>query len=136
MSGEFCMALALYDRHVAIEGMLRFDNPTVNRLAQRVRIVADETIAVRSCRLKIRTTDGRTIAGKVGAPVGRPSFEERARARPRAATGVGNRRGHRRSLHRAHRRARTRGERCTTSVMLGAQLILTVGLLMPLRIST
>ncbi|HEX4077511.1 MAG TPA: MmgE/PrpD family protein [Rhizomicrobium sp.] len=78
MSGQFCMALALLDRHVAIDGMLRFDNPTVTRLARRVRIVPDETIAIRSCRLKIRTTDGRMISSEVGAPVGRPTFDEQA----------------------------------------------------------
>lgn len=78
MSGQFCVGLALCNREVTIDGMLRFDDAQVNSLATRVRVVGDDKLALRSCRLKIRTTDGRLIAGDIDSPVGRPSFDEAA----------------------------------------------------------
>ncbi|MCL4747231.1 MAG: MmgE/PrpD family protein [Burkholderiaceae bacterium] len=80
MSGQFCMALTLIERKATIEGLFRFDDPSLNELTQRVRIVSNDTFQPLSSRLTVTTVDGRKLSREtVATPtLHKFSFEEDA----------------------------------------------------------
>ncbi|MBI4591069.1 MAG: MmgE/PrpD family protein [Candidatus Rokubacteria bacterium] len=67
MSAQYCMALALIDRKATLDGLFRFDDPTIRELSKRVRVVSDESLAPLCSRLSVRTVDGRLLTAETVA---------------------------------------------------------------------
>jgi len=80
MSAQYCMALALVDRRVTLEGLLRFDDPVIEELVRRVRVVPDESLAPLCSRLTVQTVDGRRLVAetKVTPTTHKFAFDEAA----------------------------------------------------------
>lgn len=67
MSAQYCTALALIDRRVTLDGLFRFDDPTLRELSRRIRVVPDESLTPLSSRLAVRTVDGRLLTAETVA---------------------------------------------------------------------
>lgn len=59
MSAQFCLALALVEGRITIDGLLRFAHPDVAALIPRVRVAADPALPVQAGRLRIADRSGR-----------------------------------------------------------------------------
>jgi len=75
MSAQYCVALALLDRRLTIDGLLRLADTAIGAMAARVSVVADPALVSRLSRLQVRLTDGRLLSQEIASPVGRPSFD-------------------------------------------------------------
>lgn len=78
MSGQFCMAIALVERRASLAALFRFDDPVLDAVTRRCRIVADASVKPLSSRLTVRTVDGRSLTRETIATPGlhRFSFAE------------------------------------------------------------
>ncbi|MBI4581161.1 MAG: MmgE/PrpD family protein, partial [Planctomycetes bacterium] len=61
MSTPFCLSLALVDRGVSLDGLLRFDDPRLLDLVRRVEMHADAGRLPMTVRLRVTTRDGRIL---------------------------------------------------------------------------
>lgn len=62
MSIPFCIAVTLLRGTPTMQLMTRYDDAQVNGLVERVRLIADASVAQLCCRIEVRTRDGRTVA--------------------------------------------------------------------------
>lgn len=60
MSAQYCLAVALRERTVRNEDLLRFGDDELMALAQRVDVKIDDELPPRSCRITVATSDGAT----------------------------------------------------------------------------
>ncbi|MDO8670561.1 MAG: hypothetical protein Q7O66_03915, partial [Dehalococcoidia bacterium] len=64
MSTIYCVALALSQQQVTLEGLQLYDDPTILSLVERSRLVPSD-LPSRCCDLKVTTLDGRTLEKKL-----------------------------------------------------------------------
>lgn len=63
MSAQFCLAIALQERHVTLPDLRRFDEQSILELTRRVEVVPDEEMTPLSTRLEVDLQDGTTLTG-------------------------------------------------------------------------
>lgn len=61
MSIPFCVAVTLLYGVPDMRRMLTYDDPTVNGLIPRIKLVPDETVPTLCSKIEVETTDGRTL---------------------------------------------------------------------------
>ncbi len=93
MSAQFTLALAMKDGAVRMEGLDRFADSAIRSISQRIDVIADAALAVRSSKVSLRLVDGRTLSDEITKPVGQPDFSEMAQFSQRIAAETGLRSG-------------------------------------------
>lgn len=65
MSTRFCIAVALAERHVTVAHLLRFDDPRIISLVDRIDITASSERAPMTAAVTIRLADGREVVERL-----------------------------------------------------------------------
>jgi 2-methylcitrate dehydratase PrpD len=74
MSAQFCLAVMAHDRRLRMDDLARLDDPAIGALAANVTVVRDPQRPVRTCSIRARLADGRTLHGALDGAAGRPDF--------------------------------------------------------------
>ena len=68
MSVPYTAALALLDGHVTLRGLRRYGDDSIERLAQKVQVIASDDYPQMTCRVEIHLQDGTVISQSSANP--------------------------------------------------------------------
>jgi len=76
MSAQFCLSVALIDGRLALSDLSRLHDPAIRAMAARIKVIADQALQDRQCRIRIELDDGRMLSAGLDGAIGQPSFDE------------------------------------------------------------